>query len=85
MNEAKQHKWGNGYCSCGQDTYICQSCGRELCAEVYPPVWRPDITGHSSAGNVCPTCLDPRSRLILAFSGEWRNPGNIPMADIPQS
>ena len=46
------------FCECGADTYICQKCARILCSRDYPSTWRPDITGHKSAGNVCPTCLE---------------------------
>lgn len=42
---------------CGADTYICQVCGKILCGMESPSEWRPDITGHKSAGNVCPSCL----------------------------
>jgi len=45
------------FCECGADTYICQKCGRILCSKDYPSTWRPDITEHESAGNVCPSCL----------------------------
>ncbi len=37
--------------------YICQVCGKIKCCKCDPPEWRPDITGHKSAGNVCPKCL----------------------------
>jgi hypothetical protein len=42
---------------CGKDEYVCQKCGKILCSECHPSEWRPDITGHQSAGNVCPECL----------------------------
>ena len=42
---------------CGRDEYVCQKCTRILCSKCHPPEWRPDITGHQSAGNVCPECL----------------------------
>lgn len=42
----------------GADTYICQKCARIFNSVKYPPTWRPDITGHKSAGNVCPACLN---------------------------
>ena len=46
------------FCSkCGADTYLCQVCHRAMCSREYPSIWRPDITGHSSAGNVCPSCV----------------------------
>lgn len=38
----------------GRDTYICQVCA---CIKADTPTWRPDITGHKGAGNVCPSCL----------------------------
>lgn len=41
----------------GNDTYICQVCGQVFDCVHCPPVWRTDITGHESAGNVCPSCL----------------------------
>jgi hypothetical protein len=41
----------------GNDMYICQVCGRQLDSVKHPPVWRTDVTGNKSAGNVCPTCL----------------------------
>lgn len=41
----------------GNDTYICQKCARILDSVDYPSEWRPDITGHQSAGNVCPSCV----------------------------
>jgi rubrerythrin len=40
----------------GGDTWICQVCGK-IKNSLVPSVWRPDITGHKSAGNVCPDCL----------------------------
>ncbi len=44
------------------EDYLCQACGR-ICLETNEPsVWRPDITGHKSAGNVCPTCLQEFER-----------------------
>lgn len=36
----------------GRDTAICQVCGT-ITHQVY---WRPDISGHKSAGNVCGDC-----------------------------
>ena len=50
---------------CGVDTYICQKCAKIFCSKCNPSVWRPDITGHKSAGNVCPGCLKTH---------EWDNP-----------
>ena len=41
----------------GCDTYICQMCATVLCSGCFKPEWRPDITGHASAGNVCPACV----------------------------
>lgn len=46
----------------GADEYTCQKCARRLDSEKYPPEWRPDITGNSSAANVCPECLNWHSR-----------------------
>lgn len=47
------------FCSkCGADEYICQKCGKIFCSQEHPSQWRPDITGHESAGNVCPWCLE---------------------------
>ena len=37
--------------------YICQICGMDLDSVKFPPVWRTDLTGRTSAGNVCPSCL----------------------------
>jgi hypothetical protein len=45
-------------CCRGADEYICQKCGKIFCSNCHPPEWRPDITGHKSAGNVCPSCLE---------------------------
>jgi len=45
------------FCNCGADEYICQKCAKVLCSKDYPSVWRPDITGYESFGNVCPICL----------------------------
>lgn len=44
-------------CCPGADTYICQKCAKIFCSKCQPSQWRPDITGHKSAGNVCPNCL----------------------------
>ena len=44
-------------CCPGVDEYICQKCAKIFCSKCQPSVWRPDITGHKSAGNVCPSCL----------------------------
>lgn len=44
-------------CCPGADSYICQVCGHDKCSACQPSVWRTDITKCSSAGNVCPTCL----------------------------
>jgi hypothetical protein len=57
---------GSGFCSCGQDTYLCQVCARELCGAQLPPAWRPDLTGHTSAGNICPKCLADKLAAKLA-------------------
>jgi len=42
---------------CGADEYICQVCWNIFCDKCRPSEWRPDVTGHKSAGNVCPSCL----------------------------
>ena len=44
-------------CCPGSDDYICQVCGKIRCSGCKPSVWRTDITGYPSAGNVCPECL----------------------------
>jgi len=28
------HKWNSEFCSCGQDTVVCQKCGKPVCANV---------------------------------------------------
>ena len=52
------------FSDCGKpghlDTYICQVCGQVHCSGCVPSEWRPDITGNSSAGNVCRNCLNTR-------------------------
>lgn len=57
---------------CRADKYVCQKCGRQLCSNCHPPKWRPDITGHESAGNVCPSCLtlhgNPHSSFFIDLS-----------------
>ena len=45
-------------CCEGADTYICQRCGRIRCGSCQPGKWRPDITGNSSAANVCMSCIE---------------------------
>lgn len=40
----------------GGDEWICQVCGKIQSSQVESE-WRPDITGHKSAGNVCPICV----------------------------
>lgn len=46
----------------GNDTYLCQLCGnvRSVTTRDTLPQWRPDLTGHEGAGNVCPTCIKQR-------------------------
>jgi hypothetical protein len=46
----QKHNWadGGGFCSCGQDTFICQMCGKEKCADA--SLSHPRIEG---VGNVC--------------------------------
>ncbi len=39
------------------DEYICQKCAKIFCSKCQPSQWRPDITRHKSAGNVCPSCI----------------------------
>jgi hypothetical protein len=66
-----QHNWSRGeVCSCGQETVICQGCGRQVCGDVATWVERPRDgdpgiarTGassggryRSSIGNVGPCC-----------------------------
>jgi hypothetical protein len=41
----------------GHDMVLCQVCGRDIDTSKEKVVWRPDITGHKSAGNVCAACL----------------------------
>lgn len=41
----------------GHDVVICQKCGRLVDTGKENVTWRPDITGHKSAGNVCDPCL----------------------------
>jgi hypothetical protein len=44
-------------CCPNADTWICQVCAKIYCGGCVRSEWRPDITGHESAGNVCLTCL----------------------------
>ena len=44
-------------CCPGADTYVCQVCATIHCGGCEPSEWRTDITGSSSAGNVCPNCI----------------------------
>jgi hypothetical protein len=39
----------------GDETVICQKCAKIVKGSQV--TWRPDITGHKGAGNVCDTCL----------------------------
>ena len=41
----------------GHDLVLCQVCGRDVDSGTEEVSWRPDITGHKSAGNVCPSCV----------------------------
>jgi rubrerythrin len=41
----------------GLDTWICQKCCKIFTLKTMPQ-WRPDITGRTSAGNVCPSCIE---------------------------
>lgn len=43
--------------SSGADMVLCQVCGGDYDSGKVKMVWRPDITGHPNAGNVCPSCL----------------------------
>lgn len=45
----------------GYGTWICQVCGKVYSDRVRSE-WRPDVTGHKSAGNVCPTCLEKHEK-----------------------
>ncbi len=54
---------------CGRDEYICQKCGVIKCSNCSTPEWRPDITGHKSAGNVCKECMS-RFNAMLPSSQE---------------
>jgi hypothetical protein len=45
----------------GNDTYICQVCATIFDSVECPPVWRPDLTGNRSAGNICPACLKDKT------------------------
>lgn len=49
---------------CGADEVICQRCGRILCSKENKISWRPDISGHASAGNVCQSCVETFNRGI---------------------
>lgn len=51
----------------GNDTYLCQVCGRERDGVQYPSQWRPDLTGHKSAGNICPPCLAEKERPMSLY------------------
>jgi hypothetical protein len=52
----------------GREEWICQKCGY-IFGDKIVSTWRPDITGHKSAGNVCPFCLweheEKKSKLDL--------------------
>lgn len=44
----------------GGDQWLCQAPnhrGNRIQSSRVESTWRPDITGHKSAGNVCPPCL----------------------------
>lgn len=46
---------------CGQDTFICQKCGKvfctnESCSKGTKYHWDTKVTGSSSAGAVCDNC-----------------------------
>lgn len=49
-------------CCENADMYLCQVCGKDKCSGCQDSVWRPDITGHEGAGNVCPSCLSDYNR-----------------------
>lgn len=52
-------------CCPGADEYVCQICGQIKCSGCQPSVWRPDLTGHKSAGNVCPDCLKQKTKAVV--------------------
>ncbi len=54
----------------GGDEWVCQICGKIQNSRVIP-VWRTDVTGHESAGNVCPKCMELHERSGLT-SGNLR-------------
>lgn len=50
---------------CDGDKAICQVCGRDLCSVCETKFsWRPDLTGHKGAGNICASCLAKKEKLI---------------------
>jgi len=57
--EHKLHISGE-FCSCGNDTYVCQACGRILCSEEYPSTWAKIKLqdGREFSGNVCNRCVE---------------------------
>lgn len=48
----------------GRDTWICQICGSTYSSYVKPE-WNPKLTGHTSAGNVCPSCRHSHDETLL--------------------
>jgi hypothetical protein len=47
----------------GHDEVICQLCSRMVDTGKEKIEWRPDLTGHESAGNVCEKCLDRENQM----------------------
>ena len=54
------------FCECGNDMYICQKCGRDLCSRDYPSEWR-EIPGKKFSGNICPDCIREQGKLLSLF------------------
>ena len=61
------------------DTYLCQKCGQVKNGGTHPAQWRPDVTGHQGAGNVCPSCLEAwekgnptdAPKIVKRAPGKW--------------
>src|SRR5690348_6341442 len=56
----------------GHDTYLCQICGNVFDAQTEPAVWRADLTGRASAGNVCRGCVTEHSERTAAAAQDRR-------------
>jgi hypothetical protein len=56
----------------GNDEYICQKCARIFDSVEQPSQWRPDITGHTSAGNVCPSCVQKHETTPISLAEHCR-------------